>query len=173
MTPTRPHAVRPPLPEWAAPDDFTAIADLNLRAYAEFCDRLPEGGWELMRKNLCNIEERSAAARFLVHRNAGGIVASAAYCPAGKGDPALFARDMASIQLLAVHPEHRGRGLAKALTMACISAAERDHAQFVGLFTSELMASAQQLYRSLGFQLESELPRRHGLRFFRYVLTLN
>jgi hypothetical protein len=35
------------------------------------------------------------------------------------------------------------------------------------------MSVAHHLYRRLGFQLDVELPRRHGLRYFRYVLPLN
>jgi ribosomal protein S18 acetylase RimI-like enzyme len=34
------------------------------------------------------------------------------------------------------------------------------------------MTAAQQLYESLGFRRESELPSRRGLRYWRYKLRL-
>jgi len=158
--------------EPAATTDFDAIAELNVAAYEQFAPRLADGAWLLMQKNLSNISERARVAEFLVCREAGAIVASVAYCPAGSGDPTVFRPDMASVLLLAVHPQHRGRGLARDLTEACIAKARRDGASSIGLFTSELMESAQRLYKSLGFQLASELPPRHGVRYFLFVLPL-
>jgi ribosomal protein S18 acetylase RimI-like enzyme len=158
--------------ERATADEFAAIADLNVRAYAEFSSALAPGTWELMRQNLTNIAERSRVSQFLVVRGDQQVIGSVAYSPAGSDDPALFMADMASVLLLAVDPEHRGQGIAKALIAACISSARRDGAVCIGLFTNELMQPAQHLYRSLGFRLESELHRRYGVRYFRYVLSL-
>jgi ribosomal protein S18 acetylase RimI-like enzyme len=158
--------------EIATSRDFEAIAELNVAAYSEFASRLPAGSWEVMQKNLRNIAERAEAAEFIVHRSSNDIIGSVAYCPSGKGDPTIFRPDMASLLLLAVHPEHRGKGIAKALTVACISKAINDRASSIGLFTSELMQPAQHIYRDLGFQQESELPRRYGVRYFRFVLSL-
>lgn len=158
--------------ETATSDDFDAIAALNVAAYAEFAPRLSPGSWDTMQKNLQNIAERARSAAFLVCRTAGAVVGSVAYCPAGKGDPSIFRPDMAAVLLLAVHPQYRGQGLAKALTAGCISRARHDGAASVGLFTSELMLAAQHIYRALGFHLESELPMRLGLRYFRFVLPL-
>ena len=158
--------------ECASHKDFEAIGALNVMAYAEFAQHLSPGGWEVMQKNLRNIAERAKTAEFLVFRSGAVVVGSVAYCPPGKGDPTIFKSDMAAVLLLAVHPNYRGNGLAKALTEACISRARNDGASSIGLFTSELMVTAQHIYRSLGFQEESELPRRHGRRYFRYVLRL-
>ena len=159
--------------EQATSDDFESIAALNIAAFSEFAPHLPPESWQSMQRNLRNITERSESAQFLICRAEGRIVGSVAYCPAGNGDPSIFRPDMASVLLLAVHPRYRERGLAKALTNACITRARNDGAAAVGLFTSELMSVAHHLYRCLGFQLDVELPRRHGLRYFRYVLPLN
>jgi len=157
----------------ATRNDFDAIADLNVAAYAEFAQHLRPGAWQAMQKNLRSIAERAEVSEFMVCRFANDIVGSVAYCPAGKGDPTIFKPDMASILLLAVNPLHRGKGIAKALTAACISRARNDNADSIGLFTSELMQSAQHIYLSLGFQLEMELPMRHGIRYFLFVLPLH
>ncbi len=158
--------------EIAKSEDFESIAQLNVLAYEEFAAHLQAGSWEIMQKNLSNIKERADSATFLLFRVKDELVGSVAYCPAGKSDSAVFRQDMASILLLAVHPRQRGKGLAKALTKACISMARRDGARSIGLFTSELMISAQHVYRSLGFQEDAELPMRHGIRYFRYILEL-
>lgn len=151
---------------------FETIAALNVMAYAEFASYLPPGSWESMQKNLRNIKARSEVAEFIICHSGHDIIGSVAYCPAGKGDPAIFKPDMASILLLAVHPQHRGQGIAKALTVECIAKAKKDQTSSMGLFTSELMQSAQRLYRSLGFQQELELLKRHNIRYFRFILPL-
>ncbi|MFO0698148.1 MAG: GNAT family N-acetyltransferase [Nitrospira sp.] len=159
--------------EQATTGDFVSIASLNIAAFAEFIPRPLPGSWETMQKNLQNIDERSTSPEFLICRAEGEIVGSIAYCPAGKGDPSIFRPDMASVLLLAVHPRHRGKGLAKTLTAECISRARKDGVASIGRFTGERMLAAQHVYRRFGFQLESELPRRYGLRYFRFVLPLN
>lgn len=156
----------------ATPQDFAAIADLNVRAYAEFAPRVEPGAWEAMRNNLSSVAKRAEVAEFLVCRSGKKIVGSVAYCRAGRGDPSFFRPDMAAVMMLAVSPEERDKGVATALTRACIARAREDRAGFIALYTSELMQAAQRLYLGLGFQLDSELPRRYGLRYFRFVLTL-
>jgi len=159
--------------EQATSDDFESIAALNIAAFVEFVPHLSPESWQSMQRNLLNIAERSQSAQFLIYRAESKIVGSVAYCPAGKGDPLIFRLDMASLLLLAVHPRYRGKGLAKSLAAACIARARHDGASEVGLFTSEFMLAAHHLYRRLGFHREAELPKRHGLRYFRYVLRLN
>ena len=66
----------------------------------------------------------------------------------------------------------RRRGIARELVLTCVRCAREDGASVVGLFTSEVMVAAQRLYESLGFARESELPRRYGLRYWRYKLEL-
>jgi ribosomal protein S18 acetylase RimI-like enzyme len=105
-------------------------------------------------------------------RDQGAIVGSVGYCPAGKGNPEIFPQDWAGLLVLAVAPAHRGRGIAKTLVSACIACARDDSAQVIGLFTSELMTGAQQLYESIGFRRERELPPKLGLRYWRYKLDL-
>lgn len=158
--------------ETARKEDFDAIAALNVQAYAEFAPHLHSGAWDVMRGNLQNIAERSQKADFIVYRQGSQVIGSIAYCPAGQSDPAIFGPGMASVLLLAVDPEHRGRGIGKALTEACIARACIDKAASLGLFTSELMQAAQHVYRSLGFVQDIELSPRHGIRYFRFVLKL-
>jgi hypothetical protein len=126
--------------------DLVAIADLNVEAYREFAVRMSPDDWRDMEASLRAIEARAQSTRFLVIRDQRAIVGSVGYCPAGKGDPEIFSPDWAAVLLLAVN--------------------------VIGLFTSELMTAAQQLYESLGFRRESEIPSRRGLRYWRYKLPL-
>lgn len=162
-----------PVVERATRNDFAAIGDLNVMAYREFARHLAADRWEDWQRNLRRVEERARGAEIFICRDGERVVGSVAYCPAGRGDPAVFAPNMAAVLLLAVHPAYRGTGIAKLLMDACLSRARNDGAQSVGLFTSEPMLAAQHIYRSLGFALESELPRRYGLRYFRFVLALD
>ena len=69
--------------EKATNADGEAIADLNVRAYAEFAPLLAPGVWEGMQKNLTNIAERARSAQFLVIRGEGKVIGSVGYGPAG------------------------------------------------------------------------------------------
>lgn len=158
--------------EAATHEDFEAIADLNVAAFAQFEPALDPASWQDMLKNLRNVAERAATTEFFVCREQGQVVGSVGYCPAGKSNPHIFSPDMASVVLLVVHPQHRGGGMGRALTSACIERAREDNAAAIGLFTSELMQPAHHVYRALGFRLESELPARYGVRYFRFVLPL-
>ena len=162
----------PPI-EHATREDLDAIAALNRSAYEEFSHHMTTDGWSSMKGAVESVETRFDTARFLLIRGANTLLGSVAYCPAGKGNPAIFPADWAAVLLLAVAPEGRGHGIGRRLTSACIDLARRDGAAVIGLFTSELMTQAQRLYESLGFVRESELPPRNGLRYFRYRLSLN
>lgn len=156
----------------AQTSDFDSIAILNVEAYREFADHMSPDGRRGMEASLRAVEARAQSTQFLVMRDQGTIVGSVGYCPAGKGNPEIFPPDWAAVLLLAVAPTHRGRGIARTLVSACIQSARNDSARMIGLFTSELMTAAQQLYESLGFRRESELPSRHDLRYWRYKLQL-
>src|SRR5260370_39461691 len=74
----------------ARPQDYDAIAELNLNAYQEFAAHVTGGAWERMRANLCAVESVAKRAVFLVVRVDGELAGSVAYCPAGKSDPKIF-----------------------------------------------------------------------------------
>jgi GNAT superfamily N-acetyltransferase len=157
----------------AAHSDLGAIADLNVEAYNEFATRMNNEDWRRMEASLRAVESRAHTTRFFVVRDQGAIVGSVGYCPAGQGNPEIFPPEWAAVLLLAVAPSHRSRGIARALVSTCIQCARNDAAGVIGLFTSELMTSAQQLYTSFGFRRDCELPPRFGLRYWRYKLPLS
>jgi ribosomal protein S18 acetylase RimI-like enzyme len=159
--------------EEATADDVLAIADLNVAAYREFAKRLGPTPWRAMEKNLRGVARLTGWARFLVVRTPRGLAGSVGYCPPGKSDVAVFEPEWASIVLLAVSPRHRRRGIGRALVRDCIRRARDERAPAIGLFTSELMTGAGELYRSLGFREDRELPPRYGVRYRRLRLELH
>lgn len=58
------------------------------------------------------------------------------------------------------------------MTAAGILRAKQDRAKAVGLYTSEIMTAARQMYTSLGFKQERELPSMLGLCYWLYLLPL-
>src|SRR5438067_9301127 len=101
-----------------------------------------------MRGNLTAVAAVGERAEFWVARDAGRLVGSVAYCPAGRADPAVFPADWAALLLLAVSPDARGRGLGRRLAEASLARARADGAAVGGLFTSEAMAAAGRLYEA-------------------------
>jgi ribosomal protein S18 acetylase RimI-like enzyme len=156
----------------ATPQDFGAIAALNVEAYREFATHMTSTAWKAMHTNVSAVAEVAERATFMVACVTGELAGSVAYCPPGRSNPDIFLPDWASVLLLAVSPRYRGRGIAQQLVEACIRRARAEEAVTIGLFTSELMTTARRLYETLGFQEDGEIPRRHGLRYWRYRLPL-
>jgi len=157
--------------ETATEADFPAIATVNILAYRAFEARMTPEGWAGMEASVSAVAGVAERAQFLVVRTGGEIAASVAYVRPGASVVPIPA-GWASILLLAVSPRHRGLGLSRVLVDACLARARGDGARTVGLYTSELMDAARHLYESMGFVEDGELARRHGLRYWRFRLTL-
>ena len=67
--------------------------------------------------------------------------------------------DEGSLTDIAVNPDYRGRGFAKALMSELVSEAEKRDMQFVTLEVRESNISAVNLYRSFGFEDVGKRPR--------------
>jgi len=146
-------------------DDLPAIAVLNYLAYREMAARVPAWSSEEFFHSL--VTRRAQNATFFMLRQDDQVIGSVAYSEPGRSvDPIPAA--WASVLLLAVHPEHRGNGYGRLLVSECISRAKQDKAETIGLFTSELMTPARQLYETLGFQIAQEIAPRLGLRYWLY-----
>jgi ribosomal protein S18 acetylase RimI-like enzyme len=70
-------------------------------------------------------------------------------------------RDTWIIGNVATHPDHRGRGIATAVTDACINLALRRGARYVALQVVANNVPAQRMYRTLGFQSIGEVIHYH------------
>jgi ribosomal protein S18 acetylase RimI-like enzyme len=155
----------------AQPHHFAVIADLNVEAYREYANYLTAEAWMTMQTNLRSVETQAQQRIFLVAFHSNALAGSVAYCPPGHSH-APIPSDRASVLLLAVSPSYRQQGIGRSLLHACVHQARKDGAQTIGLFTSEVMIAACQLYESYGFCKDCELPQRLGLRYWRYRFDL-
>ena len=97
--------------------------------------------------------------------------------PAGKGKTALLAAARhrarrAGIRVLAVPPRHRGLGIGRRLTAACIELAREEGAAGIGLMTTEMMAVAKGMYERMGFEQMKEYQTDYPVRFWAYGMRL-
>jgi ribosomal protein S18 acetylase RimI-like enzyme len=150
---------------------YPAIAMLTIEAYQEYAADLTPDAWITLRTNLQTIETSAHRTPFLIVIRSGELAGSVGYCPPGNSRSPI-PKDWASVLLLAVSPRYRRQGVGRSLLQSCIQQARKDGAQTVGLFTSEVMTGARQLYESFGFYKDCELPQRLGLRYWRYRLDL-
>lgn len=80
----------------------------------------------------------------------------------------------AEILRIAVHPEHRGKGVAQRLMETSLRMFLKDNIEQVELFVDSTNSSATRLYEKLGFKITQIAPLYTHLEFnVSYVLTLN
>jgi ribosomal protein S18 acetylase RimI-like enzyme len=129
------------------PEEHGAVGDLVVAAYAPV---------ETDAAYLAQIRDtaaRVAVAPVLVAVDGqGSVLGTATYVPG----PGAFAEfddpGAAGIRVLAVAPWAQGRGVGRALALACIERARADGRTVVAILTRPAMRAAQALYSSLGFQ---------------------
>ncbi|HEU5325963.1 MAG TPA: GNAT family N-acetyltransferase [Candidatus Limnocylindria bacterium] len=128
------------------PDEHDAVADLTVRAYRARFEDL--GDYEGV---LRRVGHRASRGTVLVAVMAGQLVGTVTYVrgpgPYAEGDDP----DAAWIRMLAVAPEQQGRGLGRALTIACIERARADGRRRIALHTGDTQLAAQRIYAGLGF----------------------
>jgi ribosomal protein S18 acetylase RimI-like enzyme len=83
-------------------------------------------------------------------------------------------RGWASIRLLALHPDYRGRGIGHALMEECIRRCRDQGIATIGLHTTEMMDVARRMYEKIGFVRAPEFDfyPRPGVVVMAYRLDL-
>ena len=122
-------------------------------AYAEFVTPGDEA-WEDYLEHIADVASRARVATILVALDDGRIVGSASLELGERiddDDPPL-APDEAHIRMLGVHPEARGRGVARALMEACFARARAAGRTRMTLYTTHRMRAAQAMYEGMGFE---------------------
>lgn len=75
----------------------------------------------------------------------------------GSGGTAPLEKQASGFRLLAVHPDGRGMGVGKALSLTCIEKAKRKKHSHVVIHTTEFMKVAWEMYEKLGFKRAKDL----------------
>lgn len=157
------------------PEEYEATGQLAQRAYAEYA-RPGDPLWSDYYNKLADVAGRAAFATVLVAVAGQRIVGTATVeldrTIEGSGD--LNPRQ-ANFRILAVDPVARGCGVGRRLVEACIQTARQADRDLVTLHTTDQMAAAQRIYRSLGFRRDPshdiELPPDLVLKAFRLPLV--
>ena len=132
------------------PDEYAALGEVTVRAYAGL---LSPADTEYIGE-LRDVGSRAAAVPVLVAVDGDGrVLGGVTYVP-GPGTPMSEGeRDgEAGIRMLAVDPPVAGRGIGRALAVACLDRARSEDRIGMTLYTLPTMTVAHRLYESLGFR---------------------
>ncbi len=135
--------------------EYEIVGDLTLRAYQGLAGFTDTGGYE---DELTDVASRVQGAEVFValvdDEIVGGITFVAdSTSPLSEWDDA----GAAGIRMLAISPEHQGKGLGRALTAFTIERARALGKARVLLHSTDFMHSAHRLYESMGFVRAPEL----------------
>jgi ribosomal protein S18 acetylase RimI-like enzyme len=155
----------------ARPEEYNRVGELLVDAYRT----LGDSGDQFYESMLGDVAGRARESIVLVALADGSIVGSGTYVPPGGELAEVDDRDAATIRMVGVSPDARGRGIGAVLVEACIARARTDGALRVRLDTRTSMAAAQRLYERLGFRRD---PRHNwrpvpGIELLAYVLELS
>jgi ribosomal protein S18 acetylase RimI-like enzyme len=135
------------------PDEYEEAGRVTALAYREFV--LPgETSWEEYLDDIADVRGRIGRSLVLVAVEDGRILGSATLELGERiddDDPPLAA-DEAHIRMLGVHPDARGRGVARALIDACFERARQAGRSRITLHTTMRMKIAQTMYERMGFE---------------------
>jgi predicted N-acetyltransferase YhbS len=137
----------------ARDDERPAIADLTLRAYAEYAEIMDPPAWRGLEQAIDRALASEEPADRLVADDEGTLIGSVLLYAAASNAyaGATGALGWPEVRLLSVPPEARGQGVASALMQACIERARASGATTIGIHTSRSMHVAMEMYKRMGF----------------------
>jgi len=145
----------------ARSDECGAVSAILLAAYAQYfppadapIDDEERKAWDEYRDNISDVGSRLANSTLLVAESDGVILGSVTYYAPGQRDTVddAWPEGWASIRLLGVHPDARGRKVGRLLMDECMRRAHEAKATTMGLHTTQLMDVAREMYLRMGFQ---------------------
>jgi ribosomal protein S18 acetylase RimI-like enzyme len=140
----------------ARPEEYEEAGRVTALAYREFADT---DSWEHYLAAIADVEGRADVGLVLVAVEDGRVLGSATLEldeRIEEEEPPL-PPDEAHIRMLGVHPDERGRGVARALMRECFDRAREAGRTRMTLHTTQRMEAAQKMYEALGFE---RLPDR-------------
>jgi GNAT superfamily N-acetyltransferase len=153
------------------PSEAAALGELTVAAYTAAPGF---GADEAYFAELADVARRAALAQVLVALDDGTLVGGVTYVP-GPGPYAEFDDpEGAGVRMLAVAPEHQGRGIGRALIRACAARARAAGKARLWLHTTPQLAIAQRIYEREGFRRAPENDwKGDDLHLIAYVLGLD
>lgn len=135
-------------------EEFPTIRSQRLNAYQRYIELLPEGHWLGLKQAISSEADEQDGVEVIVAEIDGNVVGSVALFPAKTDayEGYLDELDYPEIRMLAVSPEHQGKGVASALVSECIQRSTAKGFRAIGLHTGDFMEPAQKLYAKMGFE---------------------
>ena len=150
------HDARKVLIREARPGELAAVEALVKGAYAEYRGLVPAEGWQKWMESITQAVH-SGEGLLLVAEAEGAIQGVVQFFPdASRSRQGHWPAGAATIRLLAVRPESRGRGLGARLTRECLRRARELKIPTIFLYTGRFMLAARQIYEKLGFERAPE-----------------
>jgi len=161
----------------AVPEDYEELSRLITDAYQEFAETLGDD-WEGYRDDLADIARRAAQGSQLVAETEERPVGTVTYYPPREDEPTAsewwwWPKGFAYLRALGVDPATRGRGVGRALTIACIERARADGAAGIALNTLSFMPAATALYEGLGFRQTGGNVEWGGRKLLSYIQNID
>ena len=161
----------------AVPEDYEELSRLITDAYQEFAETLGDD-WEGYRDDLADIARRAAQGSQLVAETEERPVGTVTYYPPREDEPTAsewwwWPKGFAYLRALGVDPATRGRGVGRALTIACIDRARADGAVGIALNTLSFMPAATALYEGLGFRQTGGNVEWGGRKLLSYIQNID
>ena len=143
-------AVDAPQVRLARPADYPAISRLTVAAYDADGQLDGEHGYATA---LADVAGRATAGELLVAVDGAGdeVLGAVLFVLPGSAYAELSGPGEAEFRMLAVAPTAQGRGVGRALALACVARARELGCRAVVICTRSFAARAQRLYTGLGF----------------------
>jgi GNAT superfamily N-acetyltransferase len=152
----------------AVPADYPAIREVVIAAYRQYADLISLDIFSPYLADVLDLEGHARHGRLLVAEADGRVRGFAAFYPdatvQGLGWPAGWA----SGRSLAVHPDARGLGVARALLATCERLAREAGAPVFAFHTGSFMTSAIALYERIGYRRAPEFDFDMAARYSRF-----
>jgi len=141
----------------AVPDDYPGIRDVVIAAYRQYADRLERDIFSPYLANLLDLDRHARLGRLLVVEAGERVCAFGAFYPdASVPGGFRWPRGWATGRALAVHPDARGNGAARALLATGEDLAVQAGAPVLAFHTHSYMTDAIALYERTGYSRAPE-----------------
>ncbi|MFC0557589.1 GNAT family N-acetyltransferase [Halalkalibacter alkalisediminis] len=138
----------------ALQEELNEIRTKRIAAYSEHALAVSKEHWQVLKQAISSEADTQDRVELIVAEVDGMILGSVALFPpkADAYEGKVDELEYSEIRLLAVTPEARGKGVARALIMECVERTKAKGYDEIGLHTADFMKSAIKLYGSIGFE---------------------
>ena len=159
------------------PEEYAAAGAATARAYREFAPSDREhGDWAAYLKRIADVAGRAARTTVLVALDDGAVVGSATLELNERirdDSERPLGPDEAHLRMLGVDPDHRRKGIARQLVLACIDAARTAGKRRLTLDTGPVMKAARAMYEAMHFTPAGTRELDNGFCLYSYEMRLD